>query len=86
MLGGTGLLDAEAPNLTRYVFTDPRARELFAYWDAVADEQAFDLWLGPSVENSEWFTAEPACSHGSRKGPVRTRSALRPPGRSAPTP
>ncbi|MBW8795187.1 MAG: helix-turn-helix domain-containing protein [Streptomyces sp.] len=58
VLGDTGLLDAEAPNLTRYVFTDQRARELFADWDAVADEQAFDLWLGPSVENSEWFTAE----------------------------
>ncbi|MCT9083765.1 helix-turn-helix domain-containing protein [Streptomyces fulvoviolaceus] len=55
---GTGLLDAEAPNLTRYVFTDPRARTFFADWDEVADEQAFDLWLGPSAENSEWFTAE----------------------------
>ena len=58
VLCGTGLLDAELPNLTRYVFTDARARDLFADWDAVADEQAFDLWLGPSVENSEWFTAE----------------------------
>ncbi|MFJ8489557.1 helix-turn-helix domain-containing protein [Streptomyces sp. NPDC094038] len=58
VMGGTGLLDAELPNLTRYVFTDARARDLFADWDAVADEQAFDLWLGPSVENSEWFTAE----------------------------
>ncbi|MFD4508310.1 helix-turn-helix domain-containing protein [Streptomyces sp. NPDC058457] len=58
VMGGTGLLDAEIPNLTRYVFTDPRARDLFADWDTVADEQAFDLWLGPSVENSEWFTAE----------------------------
>ncbi|MBO8184926.1 helix-turn-helix domain-containing protein [Streptomyces spirodelae] len=55
---GTGLLDADAPNLTRYVFTDPRARTFFADWDDVADEQAFDLWLAPSVENSEWFTAE----------------------------
>ncbi|MFF4598699.1 helix-turn-helix domain-containing protein [Amycolatopsis sp. NPDC001319] len=54
----TGLLDAEAPNLTRYVFTDPRARAFFADWAAVADEQAFDLWLGPAVENSEWLTAE----------------------------
>jgi transcriptional regulator with XRE-family HTH domain len=27
---GTGLLDADTPNLTRYVFTDPRARTLFA--------------------------------------------------------
>lgn len=55
---GTGLLDAEAPNLTRYVFTDPRARALFADWDDVADEQAFDLWLGPSIENTAWLTAE----------------------------
>ncbi|MEV5143305.1 helix-turn-helix transcriptional regulator [Streptomyces sp. NPDC052727] len=58
LTGGTGLLDADAPNLTRYVFTDPRARAFFADWDAVADEQAFDLWLGPAVENSEWLTAE----------------------------
>jgi transcriptional regulator with XRE-family HTH domain len=55
---GTGLLDSDAPNLTRYVFTDPRARTFFADWDDVADEQAFDLWLGPSLENHEWFTAE----------------------------
>jgi transcriptional regulator with XRE-family HTH domain len=55
---GTGLLDADIPNLTRYVFTDARARTFFADWDDVADEQAFDLWLGPSVENSEWLTAE----------------------------
>ncbi|MEV4599091.1 helix-turn-helix transcriptional regulator [Amycolatopsis sp. NPDC049253] len=55
---GTGLLDTEAPNLTRYVFTDPRAREFFADWAEVADERAFDLWLGPAVENSEWLTAD----------------------------
>ncbi|MGP4084550.1 helix-turn-helix domain-containing protein [Streptomyces sp. KR55] len=55
---GTGLLDSETPNLTRYVFTDPRARTFFADWDDVADEQAFDLWFAPSVENSEWFTSE----------------------------
>ncbi|MFC9242842.1 helix-turn-helix domain-containing protein [Streptomyces sp. NPDC057136] len=58
LASGTGLLDIDAPNLTRYVFTDPRARTFFADWDEVADEQAFDLWLGPSVENSEWFTSE----------------------------
>ncbi len=61
---GTGLLDTDTPNLTRYVFTDPRARTFFADWDAVADEQAFDLWLGPSVENSEWLTAELATTAG----------------------
>ncbi|MDA3648404.1 helix-turn-helix domain-containing protein [Saccharopolyspora indica] len=55
---GTGLLDADRPNLTRYVFTDPRARTFFADWEVVADEQAFDLWLAPSVETSEWLTAE----------------------------
>ncbi|RZB19276.1 XRE family transcriptional regulator [Streptomyces sp. F001] len=55
---GTGLLDSDTPNFTRYVFTDPRARTFFADWDDVADEQAFDLWLAPSVENSEWFTTE----------------------------
>ena len=67
--GGTGLLDADVPNLTRYVFTDPRAREFFADWDDIADQQAFDLWLGPSVESSEWLTAELA----SVAGPDFTR-------------
>ncbi|MEX1656148.1 helix-turn-helix transcriptional regulator [Streptomyces pseudovenezuelae] len=55
---GTGLLDSGTPNLTRYVFTDPRARSFFTDWDLVADEQAFDLWLGPSLDSYEWFTAE----------------------------
>lgn len=54
----SGLLDTEAPNLTRYVFTDPRARAFFADWDDIADEQAFDLWLAPTAESSEWFTAQ----------------------------
>ncbi|WP_405518462.1 helix-turn-helix domain-containing protein [Streptomyces canus] len=55
---GTGLLDSDTPNLTRYVFTDPRARSVFPDWDDVADERAFDLWLGPSLDTYEWFTAE----------------------------
>ncbi|MBP2707356.1 helix-turn-helix domain-containing protein [Microbispora sp. RL4-1S] len=58
VMGEIGLLDTDTPNLTRYVFTDPAARTFFADWDDVADEQAFDLWLAPSVENSEWLTAE----------------------------
>lgn len=61
---GTGLLDHESPNLTRYVFCDPRARTLFADWDKIADEQAFDLWLGPTVEESEWMAAELASIAG----------------------
>ncbi|MFF1439203.1 helix-turn-helix domain-containing protein [Streptomyces sp. NPDC058295] len=62
--GEAGLLDADAPNLTRYVFTDARARTFFADWDDIADEQAFDLWLGPSAENSEWLTAQLATLAG----------------------
>jgi transcriptional regulator with XRE-family HTH domain len=55
---GTGLLDGTPPNLTRYVFTDPRARTFFTDWDDIADEQAFDLWLAPCLENLDWLTAE----------------------------
>jgi transcriptional regulator with XRE-family HTH domain len=58
VMDATGLLEAEPANLTRYVFTDPRARDTFPDWDQVADEQAFNLWLGPSVASYEWFKAE----------------------------
>jgi transcriptional regulator with XRE-family HTH domain len=60
----TGLLDAERPNLTRFVFTDDRARSLFPDWEQIADERAFDLWLGPSAESSERFVAELAAVAG----------------------
>ncbi|WP_216898368.1 helix-turn-helix domain-containing protein [Nocardia alni] len=60
----SGLLDGDTANLTWYVFTDPRARIFFADWDLVADEQAFDLWLGPSLENTEWFTERLAPAAG----------------------
>jgi transcriptional regulator with XRE-family HTH domain len=33
-----GVLDGENPNLVRYVFTDPRAKQAFPDWDRVADE------------------------------------------------
>ncbi|MFE6056735.1 helix-turn-helix domain-containing protein [Kitasatospora sp. NPDC056446] len=55
---GTGLLDQARPNLNRYLFTDPRARTFFTDWDDIADEQAFDLWQAPSLENLEWLTSE----------------------------
>lgn len=58
VLRPSGLLDDAEPNLTRYVFTHPRARALFPQWDVVADERAFDLWTGPTVENVEWFIDE----------------------------
>ncbi|MFD8060970.1 hypothetical protein ACFXA0_20320 [Streptomyces cyaneofuscatus] len=60
----TGLLDADTPNLSRYVFTDPRARTFFAHRDAVADERAFELWHGPSGASFDWFTAELAPAAG----------------------
>lgn len=60
----SGLLEPEEPNLTRYIFTDPRARTFFAEWDVVADEQAFDLWLGPRIETAEWLAAELTQSAG----------------------
>ena len=53
----TGLLDEPLPNLTRFVFTDDRARALFPDWERIADEQSFELWLSP-CEESERLVAE----------------------------
>lgn len=53
----TGLLERDEPNLTSYVFTDARAKSAFSEWGQVADEQAFNLCLGPSAVSSEWFSA-----------------------------
>jgi transcriptional regulator with XRE-family HTH domain len=39
LVAPTGLLDAETPNLARFVFTDPRARTAFPDWNRVADQQ-----------------------------------------------
>jgi len=61
----TGLLDGDEPNLTRYVFTHPRARTTLVDWDRIADEQVFHLWLGPSTETFEWFTADFATVAGA---------------------
>jgi transcriptional regulator with XRE-family HTH domain len=35
-----GLLDEDRPNLTRFVFTDGRARDAFPDWPSIADERA----------------------------------------------
>ncbi len=43
LAGPTGLLEAESPNVVRYVFTDPRARDAHPDWDAVAGERAAAL-------------------------------------------
>jgi transcriptional regulator with XRE-family HTH domain len=50
-----GLLDGDRPNLTRFVFTDPRARDVFPDWDTVADEQAFALSCSPADDYSAAF-------------------------------
>jgi transcription regulator MmyB-like protein len=79
----TGLLDIDAPKLTRYVFTDPRARTFFTDWDDIGDEQVFDLWLAPSVENADWLTAElssvagPDFTRGLNRHIVPPRGTLR---------
>jgi transcriptional regulator with XRE-family HTH domain len=43
LAGPSGLLEAEPPNLVRYAFTDPRARDAHPDWDAVADQRAAAL-------------------------------------------
>lgn len=53
-----GLLDPPSPSLTRFVFTDKRARHAFPDWDQVADERAFHLSLGAPSQRSEQLTAE----------------------------
>ncbi|ASY34116.1 MULTISPECIES: helix-turn-helix domain-containing protein [unclassified Streptomyces] len=73
LLGPSGLLDAPAPNVTRYVFTDPRARTVFPDWEQLADELAFDAGIGPSASASAWFTSALA----EEAGPEFTRRARR---------
>ncbi|MCW2934680.1 MAG: transcriptional regulator, family [Actinomycetia bacterium] len=53
-----GLLDSPSPNLTRFVFTDERARRVFPDWDQVADERAFHLSLGAPSQRSAQLIAE----------------------------
>jgi DNA-binding XRE family transcriptional regulator len=53
-----GLLDSPSPSLTRFVFTDERARRVFPDWDQVADERAFHLSLGAPSQRSEQLIAD----------------------------
>lgn len=41
--GPLGILDDPQPNLIRFTFTDPRAREVYPEWATVADEQVANL-------------------------------------------
>jgi len=61
-----GLLDAERPNVTRFVFTDPRAAAVFPDWEQVADEQAFTLSCSPFDDDSTALRAELAARAGER--------------------
>lgn len=54
----TGLLDADRPNLTRFVFTDPRAPEVFPDWDRLADDRVLSLWIGPKADLAAEMVAE----------------------------
>lgn len=45
LAGPVGILDAEPPNLLRFVFTDPRARSVYPDWDRVADAGVASLKL-----------------------------------------
>ncbi|MFD3649118.1 helix-turn-helix domain-containing protein [Streptomyces cyaneofuscatus] len=86
----TGLLAADTPNLTRYAFTDPRARTFFADWDEVADERAFELWHGPSGPSSWWSSSlptrqRPGLSTGSRAAPPADCGRSEPPPAAAPS-
>lgn len=44
-----GLLDADQPNLARFVFTDAHARAAFPDWDRVADERCAALRAASAV-------------------------------------
>jgi transcriptional regulator with XRE-family HTH domain len=49
LVGPLGLLDEEQPNLARYTFCDPRARDSYPEWARIADEQAADLRLNSAL-------------------------------------
>lgn len=51
LTGPLGLLDAQPPNLLRYLFGDPRARAAFPDWDAVADHHVRRLQLSASRDD-----------------------------------
>ncbi|BCJ44544.1 transcriptional regulator [Actinoplanes ianthinogenes] len=51
LAGPIGLLDDDQPNLIRYVFADPRARQVYPDWEHMADEQVAALKNGPPRED-----------------------------------
>jgi transcriptional regulator with XRE-family HTH domain len=59
-----GLLEAEYPNLARFVFTDRRARQAFPEWDRIADELAFPLSFGAPSQRSDKLIADLTAAAG----------------------
>lgn len=55
-----GILEADVPNLVRFLFTDPRAKEVYQYWAAAADEQLAHLRMQSYTTDEEttWFIDE----------------------------
>jgi transcriptional regulator with XRE-family HTH domain len=43
LMQSTGLMDADRPNLARFVLTDPRARDVYPEWDRIADAWVANL-------------------------------------------
>jgi hypothetical protein len=78
-----GLLDSPSPSLTRFVFTDERARHVFPDWDQVADERAFSLSIGAPSPRSEQLVAELTTLAGAAFTDRVHRGRLPLPGRQA---
>lgn len=53
LFGPTGFLDGSSPNISRYIFTDPRAREVLPDWAKAADMALNQLRQGPHPAVSE---------------------------------
>lgn len=75
-----GLLDHPEPNLTRFVFTDERARDAFPDWDRIADERALQMWRGPKNDRATTIAAEIAAAYGTEFTRRLNRHAMPPAG------
>jgi len=63
LFGPVGMLDGDPPNITRYLFTDPRAREAFPDWDSTVDASLLQLKRAACPETDQ-LVAELAASVG----------------------
>ncbi|MEV4089742.1 helix-turn-helix transcriptional regulator [Nonomuraea fuscirosea] len=76
--GPAGLLEHDLPNLTRFVFSDARARTAYPDWDRVADELAATLKYEAGADDPwgpSWSTSCP-----SRRGRPSPGASPRRPG------